>query len=231
MAVLEYFNLETLMLGFSAALIFEFIIQIRKYLDFQYTPIYFSFLPFRVLNRDLAIYIGDDFWMGKSEDHSLTKAEARTLEFRIRARGILAAVVSAVAIPAVAAFCVAQYMTPKAIWSSMVIIAGIQVFRVYLASRDFYLHAEQSDKQVRTWLRVVYAFYLGTMLWMYHHSYFWVRAYVEKKDYAELASTLTGKLFGDIIVSGLLLAAVATLFLNYLTDHNKPRISDDDGET
>lgn len=205
---------EAIAAGFSAGLIFELCLRVRRFFDFAYAPVYFTFLPFQVLNRDLSMYVGAEF-AGYGE--ALSEDERKNLETRIQLRGALAAAVSAIVIPGVAALAAAFYMPRKALLPALLMVLLLQGWRVLLGARDFWLHAEDASARVRRHLGLVYAAYLAVTLWVFGRTYLAAHPFIVAGDYLGLALEGISILVKDVLIWSILLALLAGHFLNRLT--------------
>lgn len=215
-----------LMGGLTGTLVFELCTQARKFFRVAYVPIYFQFLPLDVLNRDLSLYVGDDFFMGPGGGPKLTRAEAERLKRRLQLLGVFAVAISAIVIPGVAAFGVAQIIAPNGVWPSIIGIACLQLYRTRLAMIGFGFHASVADKRTTRLLLAVYLVYTVTVLWVFHTVYWWVRPYVESGNYANMFRDIMAIVIGKVVVAGLVLALVAAVFLKFLTERPVPSIDD-----
>jgi len=221
--------IQAVISGLSAALLYELVVRVRKFLDVAYVPIYFSFLPLEVLNRDLSLYLGDDFFLGPGEGEKPNPAEAKRLKRRIVRLGAAAAAVSSVILPGVTGFSAAFYMPRVGLWPALAFILLRQGFLMATSIRDFYSHALIADPKTISHLRIVYFLYLSAILYVFHTSYAWTRPYVEKGDFSGLAGNVIALLIGKVLVIGILVALVAQVFLASLTDRHIPTLDDKDG--
>lgn len=210
--------------GLSAVLVFEFFTQVRKFFQVAYVPIYFQFLPLEVLNSDLSVYVGDDYFMGPGAGPKPSPAEAARLKARIQRRGILAVTVSALVIPAVAAFGTAQYVARDSLWPTLLGILVLYVYRARLSIQGFKHHASVADRPTVARLALLYITYTLVVLWVFRSVFIWTRGYVEAGKYSDMFESLAELFVGKIIVSGVVVAALAAIFLKELTDRHYPTV-------
>ena len=223
--------LRDMLTALTIPLVYEFVGQVRKWLQLPYVPIYFQFLPFEALNSDLSVYLGDDYFVGPSGGPSISKREAERLKRRIQYTGALSIAIAALALPGVTAFVAAQYMPTSALWLAVGALSVAQLSRIRLAIRDFWSHAAIADRPTYVRLRLVYVLYLAVALFVFHTAYTWTRPYVERSDYLGLAGALFSLFVGKVLVSGILLAIAAAAFLKDLTERHVPALDDDDPDT
>jgi hypothetical protein len=88
-------------------LVCEAIAIFRHFKSLAYVPIYFSVFPFRELNRDLSLYLGDDYFTGGDD---LSPAQTESLRKRIILTGLISLTVAAVVTPAISGFVAAFVM-------------------------------------------------------------------------------------------------------------------------
>jgi hypothetical protein len=120
--------------------------------------------------------------MGSGKGPKISKREARRLKQRIQLTGALSAAISSLVLPGVAAFIVAQYMAHTSLWYALGALGLAQLYRIRLATRDFWSHASISDSATFHRLRLIYLLYLLTTLFVFHEVYQWTRPYDERSD-------------------------------------------------
>jgi len=216
--------MTSIAVGLSATLLYDFCTQVRRFFRIAYVPVYFQFLPLEVLNRDLSTYVGDDLWLGADDASKFTSEDFARLKARILRRGILAVAVSVIAIPSMAAFLVAHYMAREHLLIALLGILALQGESAWLTVQGFSSHASVADKRTLRMLSLLLAVYSIVVVWVFRAAYLWTRVYVESGRYSALWVDLTDFVVGKIIVSGVVVAVFAAVFLKDLTDRHVPQL-------
>lgn len=196
-----------------ALLLFEIPNWIRRSTGFFYVPIYFPIFPLRELNRDLALYLKEDYWLG--EDQSDEEAEGLRRRLILRSIGSIA--LAAVAIPALAGFLGSFFLTRETLAQFLVVLVAYKLVGITRAIRDFHQHARGSARN-RLLLSVIYFLYLGVMVQMVRAAYLWAAPFVARGEWAGLASAVSDLIFGKAIAQGIILAALTAVFVSLLAD-------------
>jgi hypothetical protein len=188
---------------------------IRKYKKLYYIPIYFSIFPLRELNSDLAVYLGEDYFVGTGA--SLGKEELDRIKRKIMVDSAVSILISALLIPVVAGFVLSFFLNRDLLLQSIIVVFIYKLINICKAVVDFKDHAVGSRKNIFL-LILVYIGYLGVFFQLLNNSYDWARPFVEINNYKGLLSALSDLIFNKAIAQGLVLAALAAFFGNMITD-------------
>lgn len=190
---------------------------IRKYKKFYYIPIYFPLFPLRELNPNLAVYLGEDYFL--EQGATITPEEARRIKKKIIFDSAVSMFISAIAIPAFVGFCLSFYVNEEVLWQSLIFVSIYKLINIVKAVWDFKIHAIASTRNI-TLLIIVYIFYLGVFFQLLKDSYYWGRPYILSEKYSELIGALSQLIFSKGVLQGILLAGLAAFFANLITDKN-----------
>lgn len=186
---------------------------IQKRMRLAYVPIYFAIFPLGELNKDLSVYLGDDYWYGGD----ISEAAAEELRRRIMFKAILSMAIAALAIPLVAGFAGAFFLTTTTLAQFLIVASALKLSRIARAVRDFPLHANGTFRN-RWLLSLIYFFYLGVFVQMILLAYGWTRPFVDQQRWPELAAALSDLLFTKVAAQAIVLGLLTAAFVSLIAD-------------
>lgn len=190
---------------------------IRRFKKFYYIPIYFSIFPLRELNPNLALYLGEDYFIGQGA--TLKKDEVARIKKKIILDSAISMLLSSIIIPWVVGFLTAFYLDNNLFVQSVVAMFIYKLINIIQAVLDFKDHAVGSRKNISL-LIFIYIAYLGVFFQLMSNSYDWARPFILVGNYKELLKSLSELIFSKGIAQGLLLAGLAAFFGSLITDKN-----------
>ncbi len=200
-----------------ALLIAELPNIIRKYKRFYYIPIYFIIFPLRELNHDLAIYLGDDYFI--KSDIRLPESIVKKTRKKIIIDSIISMFLASIIIPSVVGFIFSFFLNNDLLWQSifaLFLYKSVNILKAILGFKD---HAVATKRNLII-LIIIYIAYLGVFFQILNNSYAWSRPYILKSDYRGLVMSLSDLIFNKGLAQGLILTGVAAFFANLITDKN-----------
>lgn len=186
---------------------------IQRRLRLAYVPIYFAVFPLAELNKDLSTYLGEDYWYGDE----ITEATADELRRKIMFKAILSMAIAALAIPLLAGFAGAFFLTASTLAQFLVVATLLKLSRIIRAIRDFPAHANGTLAN-RALLSLIYFFYLGVFVQMILLAYRWTRPYVEGRQWPQLAGALSDLLFTRVVAQAIVLSLLTAAFVSLIAD-------------
>lgn len=188
---------------------------VRHLKKLYYVPIYFSVFPLRELNRDLAIYFGDDWFYGSG--NALSPAELDALEKRINRTAIISTVLTVVVTPFVAGFVAAFFMPADAFAGFCLLFVLYKLAGLVHAAIGFKAHAV-SNKKTMTMFWLVYLVYFGCFLTVFETAYEWASPFIGAGNWSGLWKELRSLLFIKIGVLGIIVTLVTAAATGAITD-------------
>lgn len=188
---------------------------IRKYKRFYYIPIYFSIFPLRELNPNLAIYLGDDYFLKAGS--SLKDKDVAKIKRKIIVDSAIAMFISAIAIPSIAGFVFSFFLNEDLLTQSIFVILVYKMINIIRSVWGFKGHAIASKKNIIL-LIVIYIAYLGVFFQLLNNSYEWARPFIITNNYRGLITSLSDLIFNKGIAQGLILTALGAFFGTLITD-------------
>jgi hypothetical protein len=180
-----------------------------------YIPIYFTVFPFNLLNRDLSIYLGEDYFCG--DGSNLPEEEIKSLRSHIIKVSIFSATLSVIVTPFVGGFSSVFFLPSTSFPGFCVIFIAYKLIGMMEAALEFGDHAV-ANKKTMTWFLLVYLVYFGLFLYIYKTIYDWAGPFVLKGDWIGLLKASYGWLFGTLIFSGLIIGLLSGLASSAITD-------------
>jgi hypothetical protein len=187
----------------------------RWFKKLPYIPIYFSVFPFSILNHDLSIYLGEDYFYGNGRN--LLEEEAENLRKHIINISIISTTLSVIITPLIGGFFSAFFLPLDSFPGFCVIFIAYKLIGMTEAALDFGKHAV-ANKKTMTWFLLVYLVYFGLFLHVFGTTYDWVEPFIFKKDWIGLFKTTHALLFGKYIFSALIIAILTRLAYAAITD-------------
>jgi len=188
---------------------------IRRFKRLYYIPIYFSIFPLRELNPNLAIYLGEDYFIGYGS--SLNNAEVAKIKRKIVIDSAISMFISSVVIPSIVGFIIAFFLNSNLLLQSLVVVFIYKIINIIRAVWDFKEHAVASKKNIII-LVFIYVAYLGVFFQLINTTYDWARPFILDENYKGLFKSLSELIFSKGLLQGLLLAALSAFFGNIITD-------------
>jgi hypothetical protein len=187
----------------------------RWFNKIPYVPIYFSVFPFSIINRDLSIYLRDDYAYG--DDNKLPEDEIERLRKHIINIFIISTTLSVIVTPFLGGFFSAFFLPRDSFSGFCVIFIVYKLIGATEATFDF-SKREVANKKTMTWFIIVYLVYLGLFLYIFGETYNWAESFVLKGDWIGLLMASYRGLFGKLILSALILGLLARLASTAITD-------------
>ncbi len=187
---------------------------IRHFKNLAYVPIYFALFPFRELNRDLSLYVGEDFFTGSGD---MTESETEALRKRIVLTGLISLSIAAVATPAVAGFLAAFFMLPTDFRGFVLLFIAYKMIGLIRAAFGFKHHAV-SNRRTMMWYWATYLTYFAVFLTVFEAVFDWAHPFTTKGDWLGLWKELRGVLFLKIAVGGFIASLVGASAAAAFTD-------------
>jgi len=138
-----------------ALAVFEIPNVIRRLKRFYYVPIYFSVFPFRELNADLSVYLGEDYFVGQGAE--LSEGKAEELRKRLILISVISMVVAAVLTPLVTGFIGAFFLTPDTLVQFLVVLVVYKIIGLVKSVLAFHQHAIATTRN-RLFLGLIYSY-------------------------------------------------------------------------
>ncbi len=188
---------------------------IRNLKKLYYVPIYFSMFPLRELNRDLSIYLGEDYFYGEGSGLSDTKLDA--LRKRILLTSLISLAASVIVTPAIAGFMSAFFLRSIDFAGFCILFIAYKLIGLVRAAMGFKTHAVSNAKTM-TWFWLIYIVYFGCFLTVFESTYDWASPFVNTSDWIGLWKAFRGVIFLKIVVSGFIVALIGTAATSIFTD-------------
>lgn len=201
-----------------AMLLIEVPTAIRRLQKFHYVPIYFSVFPLRELNADLALYLGEDYFLGGEPNENA----AERLRKKITLTSVISLALSAIVIPAFAGFGSGLFLPSRLLAQFILVFLAYKAVGIIRAVIDFPKHAIGSARNISL-LCVIYVGYLGVASEMIVKTYRFARQYVEAGDWTGLAGATADLVFSRVIAEFLILTVVTTFFSSAIMDREVRR--------
>jgi len=196
-----------------AVLLVELPAYIQRRARIAYVPIYFAVFPLGELNKDLSVYLGEDYWLGRSVEDD----EADEIRKRIIFKSMLSMALAAIVIPLFAGFVSAFFLIGNTLTQFVIVALGLKGYRIAKAVRDFPQHANGTVRN-RLLLTGIYLLYLGVFAQMIVTAHKWTRPFVESGDWAALISNLSNLIFTKVTVQAIILALLSAAFVSLIAD-------------
>jgi len=197
--------------------LFELPAIVRRFKKVFYVPLYFSVFPLREINEDLSAYLVEDEMYGRGE--RLSEKEAETLRKKIILVSIVSLAVSALLTPLIVGFISAFILADEIFVQFLVILLTYKTILITKSIISFHYHTVGSGRNI-VLLVFTYICYLGVIFEVLRNTYYWTAPYVASGNWANLASDLSGLIFGKFIVGILLLALLTAVFVSLITDRS-----------
>jgi hypothetical protein len=198
-----------------ALIIVELPNQVRRLKRFYYIPIYFPIFPFRELNPDLSLYLGEDYFLGTGP--TLSDEELKSIKRKIILHSCISILITAILIPCVAGGIFAFFMDNDLFVASSVTLFIYKLVNVIRGITGFKKHAVATKKNLGL-LIVIYIGYLGVFFQLLTNSFEWAKPFVEAHNYKGLIAALSNLVFSKGIAVGLILTTAGALFGNSIAD-------------
>lgn len=186
---------------------------VQRRMRLAYVPIYFAVFPLAELNKDLSIYLGEDYWYGQET----TETSADELRRRIVFKAILSMAIASLAIPLLTGFAGAFFLTASTLSQFLLVATMLKLIRIVRAIRDFPTHAN-GTRANRALLSLIYFFYLGVFVQMILKAYRWTKPYVESNQWPELAAALSDLVFTRVVAQAIVLSLLTAAFVSLIAD-------------
>jgi hypothetical protein len=180
-----------------------------------YIPIYFSVFPFNILNRDLSIYLGEDYFYG--DGRNLRGEDIERLRKHIINVSMVSAALSVIITPLLGGFFSAFFLPRDSFLGFCIIFIAYKLIGMTEAALDFGKHAV-ANKKTMTWFLLVYLIYFGLFLYVFGTTYDWTEPFVSQGDWIGLFKNIHSVLFGKYIFSVLIIAFLARFAYSAITD-------------
>lgn len=191
---------------------------IQRRFRLAYVPIYFAVFPLAELNKDLSVYLGEDFWYGGE----LSEDEAEQLRRKILFKALLSMTIASLAIPLLAGFSGTFFLTSATLTQFLIVAVILKLSRIIRAVRDFPSHANGTPAN-RALLSLIYFFYLGVFVQMIVVAYRWTHPFVERREWPQLAAALSDLLFTRVVAQVIVLGLLTASFVSLIADRRLRR--------
>lgn len=188
---------------------------VRHLKKLYYVPVYFSIFPLRELNRDLATYFGDDWFFGDAD--AMSSEQIESLERRINRVAVISMALTVVVTPSVAGFLSAFFLPADAFSGFCFLFVLYKLGGLIHAAIGFKSHGLATRKTVFLFW-TVYVVYFGCFLTVFETTYDWAAPFIGIGDWTGLWKELRTLLFLKIAVIGFVVALVAAMATNAITD-------------
>lgn len=198
-----------------ALLVLELPGFIQRRYRLAYVPIYFTLFPLGELNKDLSVYLGEDFWYGSH----LTDAEAEDLRRSLMFKSMLSMTLAALVVPLLTGFIVSFFLAPAILSEFLMCAIVLKSYRIVRAVHDFPQHANGTLRN-RLFLGFIYLLYLGVLVQMIFMSYQWTRPLVTAGDWSAILSGVSDFLFAKIVAQLVIVSLLTAAFVSIVADRN-----------
>jgi hypothetical protein len=188
---------------------------IQKRFRLAYVPIYFAVFPLGELNKDLSIYLGEDYWYGGD----ISENEAEDLRKQILFKSILSMAIAALAIPLFTGFLTAFFLTADSLTHFIILAVLLKLSRILRSVWDFPQHANGTTRN-RLLLALIYFLYLGVLVQMILLAYHWTRPFIDARNWSGLAVSLGDLLFTRVVAEAIVLSLLTAAFVALIADRN-----------
>ena len=195
--------------------IFDGLLLIRIWKKLYYIPMYFGFFPFNQLNKNLAIYLGEDYMEMTGIHWGAEKAEAFRKTIRVTAA--ISVFLTAVATPIIGGFLSSFMISPRAFLGTIFILVIFKAIGITKSLIGFKDHAI-ANKRNYAILIVVYLTYLVTTVHLASEVFEWSSVKITSKDWSGMAGDMVSFFIKDILVLGGILGLLTGFALDKFAD-------------
>ena len=188
---------------------------LQKRFRLAYVPIYFAVFPLGELNKDLSIYLGEDYWYGGD----ITDIEAEALRKQILFKSILSMAIAALAIPLLTGFLTAFFLPSESLRHFLILAVLLKLARILRSVRDFPQHANGTARN-RLLLALIYFLYVGVLVQMILLAYHWTGPFIDTGDWSGLVGSLGDLLFTRVVAQAIILSLLTAAFVALIADRN-----------
>lgn len=187
----------------------------RWFYKLPYIPIYFTVFPFTFLNRNLSLYLGNDF--PYNDIDNLTEADIELLRKRIIIISLISIPLFAIVTPFIGGFLSVFFLPQESFLGFCAIFICYKLFGMIEAAHDFGSHAVANKKTMMCFL-FIYLVYFGVFLNVFGTTYDWAKPFVSTGDWIGLLKSSYFELVKNIIINALILGLLSGLAYTAITD-------------
>lgn len=198
-----------------AFILVEFLGWLHRRAKNYYVPVYFTIFPVGSLNKDIAVYFGEDYPI--YEGSALSPVDAQALRNRIRRVTVLSLCIAAIVVPLASGFLCVFFLNPNMLTVTLLLIVSYKAFKIWDALKSLQDTAIARFK-TNVFVVTIYIMFLGMFTEMFRTAYLWGYEYSVEGDWMGLFSALSNMLFAKVLVMGLLLSVVGHIIMSMLLD-------------
>jgi hypothetical protein len=200
---------------FLAFVIFEIPTLIRKWKKMYYVPIYFALFPLDELNKEIAIYFGEEYETHKGADY--TSEQAEKVRKKIIQISMISLFLAAVVTPLIAGFISSLFLSRDLLAPFLVFLVAVKAKRIVdslIGLRGESIGTKKNTALIAT----TYVTYLGTAVEMFRTAYNYGQPFAAAHNWGGLASDLSTLIFGKVIVGGIIMAVMGSVVTSLILD-------------
>ncbi len=186
----------------------------RWFKKIPYIPIYFSVFPFNILNRDLSIYLGEDYFYG--EDLNLTEDKIEAQRKHINNISTISLALFVFFTPSLGGFLSAFFLPADSLPGFCIIFIVYKLIGMTEAVIDFDKQPVANVKTMMSFI-LIYLIYFGIFILVFNTTYFWAEPFVLKGDWIGLIKAIPTLLL-YFILSVFVMGPLGRLFSSTITD-------------
>ncbi|MBL4589432.1 MAG: hypothetical protein JKY11_05065 [Alphaproteobacteria bacterium] len=196
-------------------LLYETPALLRRLHKTHYVPIYFSIYPFKQINQNLSIYLGEDYYC--DEGWRLDKKKASNLRDTIIKTSIISMSLDAIFIPLIIGFIVAFFLPQDLFKTCLITLLSYKFITIIASLKNSHLHFIEKKGQFFL-LSGIYFVYLGCIQEMLKTSYNWATPFVSEKEWFNLLNALSTFIFAKVFIMGFIIVVLSGVFTSLITD-------------
>lgn len=194
-------------------LIAEAPMWLRRVTNKYYAPMYAPFL-LDSLNKDLAIYYGEDFYGRGAE---LDELALKRIKKRLVTISFVSMLLSAVITPWFYGAVLAFVLVPASFAQFLLVMALYRAIRSYWSYRDFGAHGI-ATRATQGVLALTYFMYVGAATTLAFQAYEWARPFAVAGNWVGLLGAVSDLVFVKMALFGIAVAAASSFFADQLAD-------------